>query len=262
MTTPQTQANDPCSIVRTTTRNIFAALIISSALIAASPSSAQPLDNDCHYQWNVDRVLHNRPASERARFVGGALRYCQWGDQLPYLAELLDPVRKDDLGLCFYEAQSVKLERSPSGDLVEPGGLIVGVWQSSHTRMLQQNGTCPRQDDDGYIDNIHVPDDQFLSLLNFWNDIRRSPGDFDEAVVSSAAADAGGLKSWLVDPKVAKDIRLSTISAVSGLSLPENGQRAVHFELNIAIYPGGGFFIDVDRVGKAWQIVRVTDFKP
>lgn len=232
------------------------------ALIAAVPAGAQTLDTNCHYQWDPGRVLRNRPADERARYVGGALYYCQNADQLPYIAELIDPPRRDDVGLCYFGTQSIKLERSPSGDLVEPGGAAVGLWPSGGQRMLRRDGECPRQDDPRYIDNRNVPDDLFLALLNFWDDIRLSPGDFDKAVAPGVAARTSALKGWLARPETATKLRIGTIETAPGWSAPANGERAVHFRLTIETSPhGGGFFLDVDRSGDKWRIANVTDFK-
>jgi hypothetical protein len=109
--------------------------------------------------------------------------------------ELLFPAQTD-VGVCHYVAYDISelfsREGEYLGSLSQSGS---NIWSRPYERMLISRGTCPRQDDDGYINANGISPGIFRMLISALARLASSPKEFD-AAFAKLQKDEGTTKSY------------------------------------------------------------------
>jgi hypothetical protein len=113
---------------------------------AAGCGTARPAAA-CAYSWDAAKY---DPDQARQFGEGSAVKLCTVdGAMKPTL--FATPIARGDKGVCFFWVGAV------------------GAPTLARTLMMQPaSGSCPRQDDPGYVENRNVPDGVFAELMSQW----------------------------------------------------------------------------------------------
>lgn len=239
------------------------------APIGAAPAHAGPLadieERGCLYQWEIGGALHELPSADAARYAGGALHYCPDERGEVHDGRLLEAVRKDDAGLCYFGEWGVELAGTRANG-IRIRTPLRAAYPGNFVRMQIGDGACPRQDDKGYIANDGVPDGLFLAVMRLWDAMLRSPEAFDDALAPGAGSHAKELRAYLSDPHAADLLHIVVVKA--GNDYRVLGARdpgpAIPFEMLIDAgekYLEVPIFVGLDWRDGVLKIVSVSEGK-
>jgi hypothetical protein len=115
----------------------------------------------CGYESNAAKYY----SDEAKKFGAGSAAYVCMRDGVQTVGEFATPVASGEAGVCYFWIRDMTA-KVPADE-----------FPKRYLKMRVANGTCPGQDDPGYIDNRDVPDGIFAALVTRWNATGLSPED-------------------------------------------------------------------------------------
>jgi hypothetical protein len=207
--------------------------------------------SQCGYEWDAAK----RYPDEAKLFGAGTATFVCTRNGVQVGALSYTPVVRGVAGVCYFWVRDMDAK-------VEPGR-----YPTRDVYMQRANGSCPRQDDAGYIMNSNVPDGVFAALLERWDaTVHSRPDGFTFPALTAEERARGDLDFAALLATPQGRARFKVVGLFGGMVTPDEEFRfttragSIDIAVSDAEHPSETYEMKVDWTPNGFQIVDVGEF--